>query len=89
MLLDGKIITLEEEEEIFIPKGSIHSMCNLSMQYCSLHETQVGECYEDDIIRYWDINGRDVLDYRENEIINFIQICESLIPKLTEIKTEL
>lgn len=89
VLLDGTITELKEGQDIFIPKQSIHSMCNLSDKTCSLHETQTGECYEDDIIRYWDVNGRDVIDINNVDVRNFIKVCEALVPKLNKIKMNL
>jgi mannose-6-phosphate isomerase-like protein (cupin superfamily) len=53
-------ITVREGETIDIPRGSMHSMSNLSDQECVVYERQSGNiCSEDDIVRYIDAYGRN------------------------------
>lgn len=59
VILDGHTMTLHAGEEIFIPKGAIHAMANLSDALCVVFERQEGTCREDDIKRYLDAYGRE------------------------------
>ena len=46
-------------ESVYIPKGSVHRIENLTNQTCILVEVQVGDYLgEDDIVRIEDIYGR-------------------------------
>lgn len=54
-----EILTLEENESTFIPKGAKHRLGNLGDTNLTLIETQLGEnLNEDDILRYEDNYGR-------------------------------
>lgn len=56
---DEKVIDLQPNESIFIPKGSKHRLSNLSDAPIELIEVQVGDYLgEDDIERYEDNYGR-------------------------------
>ena len=53
--LDGKILTLHENESIYIPMGAVHRMENPGKIMLELIEVQTGSYLgEDDIIRIED-----------------------------------
>ena len=57
--LDGKIMTLHENESIYIPIGGIHRLANPGTEPLEVVEVQTGDYLEeDDIIRYEDIYAR-------------------------------
>jgi mannose-1-phosphate guanylyltransferase/mannose-6-phosphate isomerase len=57
--LDGKIMTLHENESIYIPMGGIHRLANPGPQPLEVVEVQTGDYLEeDDIVRYEDIYAR-------------------------------
>ena len=57
--LDGKIMTLHENESIYIPMGGIHRLANPGSEPLEVVEVQTGDYLEeDDIIRYEDIYAR-------------------------------
>lgn len=58
VILDGERLTLQKEQDVRIPKGSIHCMANLGKDICVVRERQAGLCREDDITRYMDAYGR-------------------------------
>ena len=57
--LDGKIMTLHENESIYIPMGGIHRLANPGSEPLEVVEVQTGDYLEeDDITRYEDIYAR-------------------------------
>lgn len=57
--LDGKIMTLHENESIYIPIGGIHRLANPGSEPLDVVEVQTGDYLEeDDITRYEDIYAR-------------------------------
>ncbi|WP_395714171.1 mannose-1-phosphate guanylyltransferase/mannose-6-phosphate isomerase [Reyranella sp.] len=57
--LDGKIMTLHENESVFIPKGGVHRLSNPGTEPLEVVEVQTGDYLEeDDITRYEDIYAR-------------------------------
>jgi mannose-1-phosphate guanylyltransferase / mannose-6-phosphate isomerase len=57
--LDGKIMTLHENESVYIPMGGIHRLANPGNEPLEVVEVQTGDYLEeDDIIRYEDIYAR-------------------------------
>ena len=57
--LDGKIMTLHENESIYIPMGGIHRLANSGSEPLEVVEVQTGDYLEeDDITRYEDIYAR-------------------------------
>ena len=57
--LDGRIMTLRENESIYIPIGGIHRLANPGKEPLEVVEVQTGDYLEeDDIIRYEDIYAR-------------------------------
>jgi mannose-1-phosphate guanylyltransferase / mannose-6-phosphate isomerase len=59
VVLDGKIITLHENESVYIPIGGMHRLSNPGKEPLEVVEVQTGEYLEeDDIVRYEDIYAR-------------------------------
>jgi mannose-1-phosphate guanylyltransferase / mannose-6-phosphate isomerase len=59
VVLDGKIITLRENESIYIPIGGVHRLSNPGKEPLEVVEVQTGDYLEeDDIVRYEDIYAR-------------------------------
>lgn len=59
VVLDGKIMTLHENESVYIPKGSVHRLSNPGSEPLEVVEVQTGDYLEeDDITRYEDIYAR-------------------------------
>ena len=59
VVLDGKIITLHENESIYIPIGGVHRLSNPGKEPLEVVEVQTGDYLEeDDIVRYEDIYAR-------------------------------
>ena len=57
--LDGKIMTLHENESVYIPIGGIHRLANPGSEPLEVVEVQTGDYLEeDDIVRYEDIYAR-------------------------------
>jgi len=57
--LDGKVLTLNYGENVYIPLGAKHRMANPGTENMEIIEVQVGNYFgEDDIIRYEDDYGR-------------------------------
>ena len=57
--LDGRIMTLHENESVYIPMGGIHRLANPGKIMLELIEVQTGSYLgEDDIIRIEDEFGR-------------------------------
>ena len=57
--LDGKIMTLHENESTYIPIGRIHRLANPGTELLEVVEVQTGDYVEeDDIVRYEDIYAR-------------------------------
>lgn len=57
--LDGKILTLHENESIYIPIGGVHRLANPGSELLEVVEVQTGDYLEeDDIVRYEDIYAR-------------------------------
>src|SRR5476651_2457980 len=57
--LDGKIMTLHENQSIYIPMGGIHRLANPGTEPLEVVEVQTGDYLEeDDITRYEDIYAR-------------------------------
>jgi mannose-1-phosphate guanylyltransferase / mannose-6-phosphate isomerase len=57
--LDGRILTLHENESIYIPMGGIHRLANPGSEPLEVVEVQTGDYLEeDDITRYEDIYAR-------------------------------
>src|SRR3990167_4298426 len=57
--LDGKIMTLHENESTYIPIGGIHRLANPGSELLEVVEVQTGDYVEeDDIVRYEDIYAR-------------------------------
>lgn len=55
---DDEIIDLETGQSIDIPQGAKHRMANPFDDIATVHEIQMGQCMESDIIRYEDKYGR-------------------------------
>ncbi len=59
VVLDGRILTLHENESTYIPIGGIHRLSNPGKQLLEVVEVQTGDYLEeDDIVRYEDIYAR-------------------------------
>ena len=59
VVLDGKIMTLRENESIYTPMGGIHRLSNPGAEPLEVVEVQTGDYLEeDDITRYEDIYAR-------------------------------
>ena len=59
VVLDGKVMTLHENESIYIPMGGIHRLSNPGTEPLEVVEVQTGDYLEeDDITRYEDIYAR-------------------------------
>ena len=59
VVLDGKILTLHENESTYIPIGGIHRLSNPGTGVLEVVEVQTGDYLEeDDIVRYEDIYAR-------------------------------
>ena len=57
--LDGKIMTLHENELTYIPIGGIHRLANPGTELLEVVEVQTGDYLEeDDITRYEDVYAR-------------------------------
>jgi mannose-1-phosphate guanylyltransferase/mannose-6-phosphate isomerase len=57
--LDGKIMTLHENESVYIPIGGVHRLANPGSEPLEVVEVQTGDYLEeDDIVRYEDIYAR-------------------------------
>jgi mannose-1-phosphate guanylyltransferase/mannose-6-phosphate isomerase len=57
--LDGKILTLHENQSVYIPMGGIHRLANPGTEPLEVVEVQTGDYLEeDDITRYEDIYAR-------------------------------
>jgi mannose-1-phosphate guanylyltransferase/mannose-6-phosphate isomerase len=57
--LDGKIMTLHENQSVYIPMGGIHRLANPGTEPLEVVEVQTGDYLEeDDITRYEDIYAR-------------------------------
>jgi len=57
--LDGKVMTLNENESVYIPIGGIHRLANPGIEPLDVVEVQTGDYLEeDDITRYEDIYAR-------------------------------
>src|SRR5437899_1383883 len=59
VVLDGKIMTLHENQSVYIPMGGIHRLSNPGSEPLEVVEVQTGHYLEeDDITRYEDIYAR-------------------------------
>ena len=59
VVLDGKILTLHENESTYIPIGGVHRLSNPGSEMLEVVEVQTGDYLEeDDIVRYEDIYAR-------------------------------
>ena len=57
--LDGRIMTLRENESTYIPIGGVHRLANPGTELLEVVEVQTGDYVEeDDIVRYEDIYAR-------------------------------
>ena len=57
--LDGKVMTLQENQSTYIPIGGIHRLANPGTELLEVVEVQTGDYVEeDDIVRYEDIYAR-------------------------------
>lgn len=57
--LDGKVMTLRENESTYIPIGGVHRLANPGTEVLEVVEVQTGDYVEeDDIVRYEDIYAR-------------------------------
>jgi len=57
--LDGRVVTLRENESTYIPIGGIHRLANPGTELLEVVEVQTGDYVEeDDIVRYEDIYAR-------------------------------
>ncbi|CAN5656609.1 mannose-1-phosphate guanylyltransferase/mannose-6-phosphate isomerase [soil metagenome] len=57
--LDGKVVTLHENQSIYIPMGGVHRLANPGAEPLEVVEVQTGDYLEeDDITRYEDIYAR-------------------------------
>ncbi len=57
--LDGKVVTLHENESTYIPIGGVHRLANPGKELLEVVEVQTGDYVEeDDIVRYEDIYAR-------------------------------
>jgi mannose-1-phosphate guanylyltransferase/mannose-6-phosphate isomerase len=57
--LDGKVMTLRENESTYIPIGGVHRLANPGKDLLEVVEVQTGDYVEeDDIVRYEDIYAR-------------------------------
>ncbi|HOO50578.1 MAG TPA: phosphomannose isomerase type II C-terminal cupin domain [Alphaproteobacteria bacterium] len=82
VILNERVITLQSGEEIFIPKGSIHAMANLSDAPCHVFERQEGICREEDIHRYMDMYGRDVAQSDDPIVIASLEAYKDILQKI-------
>jgi mannose-6-phosphate isomerase-like protein (cupin superfamily) len=82
VILNDQVITLNAGEEIFIPKGSIHAMANLSDMPCHVFERQEGTCREEDIHRYMDMYGRDVAQSDNPVVIASLDAYKDTLQKI-------
>ncbi|MFO1159582.1 MAG: mannose-1-phosphate guanylyltransferase/mannose-6-phosphate isomerase [Reyranellaceae bacterium] len=59
VVLDGKVMTLHENESVYIPKGGVHRLSNPGSEPLEVVEVQTGDYLEeDDITRYEDVYAR-------------------------------
>jgi mannose-1-phosphate guanylyltransferase/mannose-6-phosphate isomerase len=59
VVLDGKVMTLRENESTYIPIGGVHRLSNPGKELLEVVEVQTGDYLEeDDIVRYEDIYSR-------------------------------
>jgi mannose-1-phosphate guanylyltransferase/mannose-6-phosphate isomerase len=59
VVLDGRILTLHENESTYIPIGGVHRLSNPGKEMLEVVEVQTGDYLEeDDIVRYEDIYSR-------------------------------
>jgi mannose-1-phosphate guanylyltransferase/mannose-6-phosphate isomerase len=59
VVLDGRILTLHENESTYIPIGGVHRLSNPGNELLEVVEVQTGDYLEeDDIVRYEDIYSR-------------------------------
>lgn len=84
VILDGEKKVLSLGSQVDIATGAIHTMANLGDIPCIVHEVQKGECSEDDIHRYWDLNGRSIKQSDDPRVLNSIEICKSLMASQIE-----
>lgn len=61
VVLNDKHHSIQSGNSISIPLQAIHCMANGGDEPCIVHERQIGQCSEDDIIRYIDAYGRGTL----------------------------
>ena len=59
--LADKVLTLSQNDSLYIPAGEKHRIANLSEEILEFIEVQSGSYFgEDDIIRFEDVYGRSV-----------------------------
>lgn len=58
VLVGNRCWLAKSGEQVVVPALTLHSMANLTELPCIVHETQEGECSEEDIIRYVDPYAR-------------------------------
>ena len=58
VVLDDKVLDLQKGDTVAIPLGTKHRMSNPFLETAIVHEIQMGQCMESDIIRYEDKYGR-------------------------------
>jgi mannose-6-phosphate isomerase-like protein (cupin superfamily) len=61
VILDGKLLTVNAGESIFLPKGSVHCMINAHDENVVVKETQRGFCREADNVRLVDMDNRETV----------------------------
>ena len=58
VILDGKLLTVNDGKSLLLPKGSVHCMINMHDEPVTVRETQTGICREADNVRLIDFNNR-------------------------------
>ncbi|HPQ50547.1 MAG: phosphomannose isomerase type II C-terminal cupin domain [Alphaproteobacteria bacterium] len=82
VVLNDTVITLQAGEDIFIPKGDIHAMANLTGEDCHVFERQEGTCREEDIHRYMDAYGRDVAEANNPVVAASLETYQNILNKI-------
>jgi mannose-6-phosphate isomerase len=84
-LIDGCKFSLQEKEEITVPRKSIHCMANAGRIPCVIQERQEGICRENDIRRYLDAYGRQTEKPKHQGIKAGIDLYQMLIADIQNI----
>ena len=84
VILNERVLTLHQGEELYIPQKSLHSMANLGSNPCRIWERQEGVCREDDIHRYMDAYGREIKRTNDPSIERSIEAYCKVLSRLQE-----